>query len=77
MSEVEVEDEVEVVVMDEVRISTTTTLIMPKEKAQPEDEAEAIQNRGMTNPKYNSIIVKSLDIILQNVERQVSELMQE
>ena len=43
MSEVEVEDEVEVVVMDEVRIlKTTTTPIMPKVKAQPEDEAEAI-----------------------------------
>ncbi|KAH9659148.1 hypothetical protein KPL70_023755 [Citrus sinensis] len=47
MSEVEVEDEVEVVVMDEVGISTTT-LIMPKEKAQPEDEA--IQNRECRAP---------------------------
>ncbi|KAH9650224.1 hypothetical protein KPL70_026286 [Citrus sinensis] len=37
--------EVEVVVMAEVGISTTTTPIMPKEKAQPEDEAEAIQDR--------------------------------
>ena len=65
MSEVEVEDEdeVEVVVMDEVGISTTT-LIMPKEKAQPEDEAEAIQDRGTKNPKYSAIIVKSLGIIL-------------
>ncbi|KAH9697084.1 hypothetical protein KPL71_023464 [Citrus sinensis] len=46
MSEVEVEDEVEVVVMDEVGISTTTTTpIIPKEKAQLEDEAEAIQDR--------------------------------
>ncbi|KAH9687903.1 hypothetical protein KPL70_014941 [Citrus sinensis] len=44
MSEVEVEDEVEVVVMDEVGISITTP-IMPKEKAQAEDEAEAIQDR--------------------------------
>ena len=65
MSEVEVVvmDEVEVVVMvmDEVGISTTTTTpIMPKEKAQPEDEAEVIQDRGMTNSKYNVIIVKSL-----------------
>ena len=34
--------EVEIVVMDEVGISTTTTPIMPKVKAQPEDEAEAI-----------------------------------
>ena len=68
MSEVEAEAEVEVVVMDEVGISTTTTLIMPKEKAQPEDEVEAIQDRGMTNPKYSAIIVKSLGIILHNVE---------
>ncbi|KAH9715667.1 hypothetical protein KPL71_021147 [Citrus sinensis] len=45
MSEVEVEDEVEVVVMDEVGISTTTTPIVPKEKAQLEDKAEAIQDR--------------------------------
>ncbi|KAH9671981.1 hypothetical protein KPL70_017541 [Citrus sinensis] len=50
MSEVEVEDEVEVVVMDEVGISTTTTPIMPKEKAQPEDEAEAIQDRECRAP---------------------------
>ena len=45
--------EVEVVVMDEVGTSTTTTPIMPKEKPQPEDKVEAIQDRGMTNPKYN------------------------
>ncbi|KAH9681844.1 hypothetical protein KPL71_027113 [Citrus sinensis] len=50
MSEVEVEDEVEVVVMDEVGISTTTTPVMPKEKAQPEDEAEAIQDRECRAP---------------------------
>jgi len=78
MSEVEVEDEVEVVVMDEVRISTTTTTpIIPKEKAQPEDEAEAIQDRGMTNPKYSAIIVKSLGIMLQNAELQAPELKRE
>ena len=64
MSEVEVEDEVEVVVIDEVGISTTTTPIMPKEKAQLKDEVEAIQDRGMTNPKYSVIIVKSLGIML-------------
>ena len=63
MSEVEVKDEVEVVVMDEVRISTTTTPIILKEKAQLEDEVEAIQDRGMKNPKYNAIIVKSLSRI--------------
>ena len=77
ISEVEAEDEVEVVVMDEVGISTITTLIMPKEKAQPGGEVEVIQNRGMTDPKYNYIIVKSLDIMLQNVEHQVPELMLE
>ena len=73
MSEVEVEDEVEVVVIDEVGISTTTTPIMPKEKAQP----EAIQDRGMTNPKYSAIIVKSLGIMLQNAELQAPELKRE
>ena len=77
MSEVEVEDEVEVVVMNEIGILTTTTPIMPKEKAQPKDEAEAIQDQGMTNLKYNSIIVKSLGIMLQNVELQLPELMRE
>ena len=71
MFEVEVED------VDEVGISTTITPIMTKEKTQPEDEAEAIQDRGMTNLKYNSIIVKSLGIMLQNVELQVPELMRE
>ena len=76
MSEVEVEDEVEVVVMDEVGISITTP-IMPKEKAQPEDEAEAIQDRGMTNLKYSAIIVKSLGIMLQNAELQAPELKRE
>ncbi|KAH9725216.1 hypothetical protein KPL70_007788 [Citrus sinensis] len=43
--------EVEVVVMDEVRISTTTTTpIMPKDKAQPEDKAETIQDRECRTP---------------------------
>ena len=70
--------EIEVMVMDEVEISTTTTtLIMPKEKAQSEDEAKVIQDQGMINPKYNAIIVKSLGIMLQNVELQVPELMRE
>ncbi|KAH9752860.1 hypothetical protein KPL71_014876 [Citrus sinensis] len=50
MSKVEVEDEVEVVVMDKVGISTTTTQIMPKEKAQPEDEAKVIQDRECRSP---------------------------
>ncbi|KAH9672319.1 hypothetical protein KPL70_017676 [Citrus sinensis] len=44
MSEEEDEDVIEVMVMDEIGISTTTP-IMPKEKGQPEDEAEAIQDR--------------------------------
>ena len=69
--------------MDEVGISTTTTPIMLKKKAQPEDEAEAeaeaeaIQDRGMTNPKYSTIIVKSLGIMLQNAELQAPELKRE
>ncbi|KAH9670910.1 hypothetical protein KPL70_017154 [Citrus sinensis] len=44
MSEEEDEGVVELVVMDEVGISTTP--IMPKEKAQAEDEVEAIQDRA-------------------------------
>ena len=60
-------------VMDEVGISTTP--IMKKKKAQPEDEVEAIRDRGMTNSKYSAIIVKSLGIMLQHVELQVLELM--
>ena len=77
MFEVEVEDEVEVVVIDDAGILTTRTPIMPNEKAQPEDEAETIQDQGMKNPKYNVIIVKSLGIMLQNIELQVPELMRE
>ena len=77
MFEVKVEDEVEVLVMDEVGISTTTTPIMSKEKVQLEDEAEAIQDRGMSNPKYNAIIVKSLGTMLQNIQLQVPKLMRE
>lgn len=64
---VEAEDEVEVAVMNEIRISTTT-LIMEKEKTQPKDKAKVIEDRGTTNIKYSVIIVKSLGIILQNVE---------
>lgn len=43
ISEVEAEDEVEVVDMDKVGISTTNPII-EKEKAQPQDETEAIQD---------------------------------
>ena len=50
MSEVEVEDKVEVMVMDEVGISTTTILITEKEKTQLEDEVEAIKDRGTKIP---------------------------
>ncbi|XP_015386415.1 uncharacterized protein LOC107177287 [Citrus sinensis] len=49
MFEEEVEDEEEIVVMDEVGISITTP-IMQKEKAQVEDEAEAIQDRECRAP---------------------------
>ena len=69
--------EVEVVVIDEVGISITTILIMEKEKAQLADEVEAIKDRGTTNPKYSAIVVKSLGIILQNVECQAPKLMRE
>ena len=73
MSDAKVKDEVEVVIIDEIGILTTS--IMEKEKAQAEDNIEAIHDQGMTNPKYNAIIVKSLGIMLQNRELQVPELM--
>ena len=50
---------------------------MEKEKARPKDEAEAIQDRGMTIPKYNTIIVKSLGTVFQNIQLQVPKLMRE
>ena len=74
MSEVEIEDEVEVVVMDDVGISTTT-LIMEKWESSTKRRVEAIQDRGMTNLKYKAVIVKILGIILQNIEFQVLEWM--
>ncbi|KAH9698867.1 hypothetical protein KPL71_024159 [Citrus sinensis] len=69
MFEVEVEDEVEVIVMDEVEvivmdevgISTTTTSIMLKEKAQLEDEAEAIQDREK-NGEDDTLLLARNDI---------------
>lgn len=63
MSKVEIEDEVEVVVMDDVEISTTTP-IMEKGDSSTKGRVEAIQNRGMTNLKYRAVIVKILFIIL-------------
>ncbi|KAK9195225.1 hypothetical protein WN943_003345 [Citrus x changshan-huyou] len=48
MSKVEIEDEVEVVVMDDVEISTTTP-IMEKGDSSTKGRVEAIQNRGASN----------------------------
>ena len=73
-AEVEVVDEVEVVVVDEVGITTTTIpTTMRKEKAQHEAVEESIRTQGMTNLKFDAIIVRSLGIMLQNVELQTIE----
>ena len=75
-AEVEAVDEVEVVVVDEVGITTTIipTATTRKGKAQHEAVEEAIRTRGMTNLKFDAIIVRSLGIMLQNVELQTIEL---
>ncbi|KAH9670908.1 hypothetical protein KPL70_017154 [Citrus sinensis] len=57
MSEEEDEGVVELVVMDEVGISTTP--IMPKEKAQAEDEVEAIQDRVEKESGYQIKAMRS------------------
>ena len=64
-AKVEAVDKVEVAVVDEVGITTTT---MRKGKAQHEAVEEAIRTRGMTKLKFGAIIVRSLDIMLQNVD---------
>ena len=69
-AKVEAVDDVEVAVMDEVGITATTipTTTTRKGKAQHEALEEAIRTQGMTNLKFDAIIVRSLDIMLQNVE---------
>ena len=62
------EDEVMDMDMDEVRGPTTKTTTSKEEKAQQEVEGEAIQNRGMTRCILSATIVKSLVIMLPNVE---------
>ena len=62
------EDEVMDMDMDEVRGPTTKTTTSKEEKAQQEVEGEAIQNRGMTRCILSATIVKSLVIMLSNVE---------
>ena len=69
-AEVEAVDEAEVVVVDEVRITTTTIPATTTRKGKVQHEAveEAIRTRGMTKLKFGVIIVRSLDIMLQNVD---------
>ena len=58
-------DEVEVAVMDEAGITTTTIpTTMRKEKAQHEAVEESIRTQGMKNLKFDVIIVRSLSIML-------------
>jgi len=74
-AEVEAVDEVEVAVMDEAGITTTTIpTTMRKEKAQHEAVEESIQTQGMKNLKFDVIIVRSLGIMLQNVELPTTKL---
>ena len=69
-AEVEAVDEVEIEVVDEVGIITTIipTTTTRKGKAQHEAVEKAIRTRGMKNLKFDTIIVRSLGIMLQNVE---------
>lgn len=75
-AEVEAMDEVEVAVVDKAGITTTTipTTTMRKEKAQHEAVEESIRTQGMTNLKFDAIIVRSLGIMLQNVELPTTKL---
>ena len=72
-AKVEAVDKVEVAFMDEVGIIVPTTTNR-KGKAQHEAVEKAIQTRGMKNLKFNAIIVRSLGILLQNVELPTTEL---
>ena len=65
-AEVEAMDEVEVAVVDEAGITTTTipTTTTRKGKVQHEIVEEAIRTRGMINLKFDTIIVRSLGIML-------------
>ena len=65
--------EVEAVVMDNAGISTIITLIIEKEKPQPQGKKDAIQGQGIINLKYSVIIVKNLGVKLQNVKLKVLE----
>ena len=68
--EVMVEEEVEDV--DEVGVTRTT---LKGEKPQHKVVEEATQDRGMTNPKFDAITVRSLDIMFQNVELPTTRAM--
>ena len=74
-AEVEAVDEAEVAVVDEVGITTTTISATTTRNGKVQHEAveEAIQTRGMTKLKFSAIIVRSLDIMLQNVDLPTTE----
>ena len=59
--------------MDNAGISTIITLIIEKEKPQPQGKKDAIQGQGIINLKYSVIIVKNLGVKLQNVKLKVLE----
>ncbi|KAE8705324.1 hypothetical protein F3Y22_tig00110429pilonHSYRG00698 [Hibiscus syriacus] len=74
-AEVEAMDEVEVADVDEAGITTTIIpTTMRNEKAQHEAVEESIRTQDMTNLKFDVIIVKSLGIMLQNVELPTTKL---
>ena len=67
-----IEDRLDMAIVDEVQISSTT--VTRKEKAQQENMEEAMQAKGMINLKPNAIIVKRLATMLQNVDSPRIEL---
>ena len=67
--EAEVTDEMEVVVLDEVRVLTiATSTTITKVKVLQKVIGEAIQTQGTINSKFNAIIIKIMGIMHQNAE---------
>ena len=66
------EDKLDLAIVDEIQISSTT--ITRKENTQEENVEEAMQAQSMINLKSEAIIVKRLAIMLQNVDSPRIEL---
>ena len=54
--------------MTETNVAEAEVEAVDEVKAQHKVVEEAIWTRGMTNLNFNAIIVRSLDIMLQNIE---------